>query len=467
MPKTKKGASKNKKDIEEEQVEENEQEEQEEQPEEDGDDDAEKDDAENEDEEKDDEEVEKPSKSKKSAKAGKPSKGAKAADSDDESAAAPPSEQTGVPPCRYRLSEVNFENVEVGEMDMSGSQPMAHINYYNSKLQSDTKLLCQAKKIKLTGHGIPPLHDEYCPDDSKREYMKIPLDPAQEACNELRAHLEAADEFYGSEEMKVKLFGKKANDYEYQKCVRTPTKKDDDEDDDDDEDNKKKKSKKGGKGNKGSDKKKYPVYDYCKMKFNMSKAKSAEGKKSKEPSYNLTKLKRLDANGKSTLTPAKTITQIAELIPFLSEITIIFYHTRVWAMKTKLPGASKKMYGVALKIMFILYTPAASRGVKSDDLDLLPSDEEDDAEATPPPKKNGKNNKAAKPTKKAKLDDDDDAGDDGGDDAAEEQEDIPVSKKKKKAKAAANDDEDNEDADAEEEEIKPKKKSKSASKNKD
>lgn len=444
MPKTKKGASKNKKDIEEEQVEEQEEQVEEEDEAEDAEDGGDDADAED--------DTPKPSKSKKTDKPSKLSESNH-------------SEKGGVPPQRYRLSEVNFENVEVGEMDMTQSQPMAHINYFNSKLQSDTKLLCQTKKIKLTGHGIPQIHDEYCPDDSKREFMKIPLDPEQEACNELQAHLEAADEFYGSEEMKVKLFGKKAKDYEYQKLKRSPQKKDD-EDESDDEDNKKKSKK----GKKDGDKKKYPVYDYCKMKFNMHKPKKEKGKKSKEATYNTTKLVRLDGT-KKVETPAKTITEIAEMIPFLSEVTLIFYHTRVWAMKTPLPGGSKKMYGVALKIMYILYTPAANRGVKSDDLDLLPSEEDDD---TPVPKKQEKKNeKSSKNTKKAKLDDDDeeaagDAGEDGAEDVGEEQEEVPVSKKKKKGKVVEEADEEAaEEEAAEEEEVKPKKKSKAASKNKD
>jgi len=343
-------------------------------------------------------------------------------------------------------------------MDMNASQPMAHINYFNTKLQSDTKLLCQTKKIKITGHGIPPLHDEYCPDDAKREFMKIPLDDSQEGCSELREHLEAADAFYGSAEMKAKLFGKKAGDYEYQTCIRTPANKDEDDEDD------KKKKKKGSKED--GDKKKYPVYDYCKMKFNMSNTRSKDGKKSKEAAVNLTKLKRQNSDGTTTVTPAKTITQISEMIPFQSEVTIIFYHTRVWAMKTKLNG--KRLYGVALKMMFILYTPAANRGIKSDDLDLLPS-EEDDGDAKPAkktakPAKSAKSAKPAKSSKKAKLDDDEDEEAEEPEEEAEEvedQEEIPVSKKKKKSKAVE------EEEEADEEEVKPKKKGKSAPKNRE
>src|SRR5579872_156472 len=379
---------------------------------------------------------------------------------------------SGDAPIRYRVSEVDFANVEVGKMDMSASQPMAHINYYNNKLQSDTKLLCQMKKIKITGHGIPPLHDEYCPDDTKREFMKIPLDDGQEGCRELRAHLEAADEFYGSEEMKAHLFGAKAGDYEYQKCIRVPENKDKDDD------NSKKKKKKGSEEN--GEKKKYPIYDYCKMKFNMSNTRSKDGKKSKEPAVNLTKLKRQNSDGTTIVTPAETITQIAGMIPFQSDVTIIFYHTRVWAMKTKLNG--KRLYGVALKMMFILYTPSANRGgVKSDDLDLLPSDEDDDDEGAKPakpakkaakPTKTAKSDKPAKPaksTKKAKLDDDEEeeAAEEPAEEEGEEEEEIPVSKKKKKSKVAKEEDEGGEEE--EEEEAKPAKKKggKSASKSRE
>jgi len=219
------------------------------------------------------------------------------------------------------------------------------------------------------------------------------------------------------------------------------------------------------------EKKKYPVFDYCKMKFNMSNTRSKDGKKGKEAAVNLTKLKRQNSDGTTIVTPAKTITQIAEMITFQSEVTIIFYHTRVWAMKTKLNG--KRLYGVALKMMFILYTPAANRGVKSDDLDLLPSDDEEEEENAKPAKKPAKPTKSAKPakpaksTKKAKLDDDEEEEaaeepEEEAEEEAEEQEEIPVSKKKKKSKIVEEEDEEAE------EEVKPtKKKGKSVSKNRE
>jgi len=218
------------------------------------------------------------------------------------------------------------------------------------------------------------------------------------------------------------------------------------------------------------EKKKYPVFDYCKMKFNMSNTRSKDGKKGKEAAVNLTKLKRQNSDGTTIVTPAKTITQIAEMITFQSEVTIIFYHTRVWAMKTKLNG--KRLYGVALKMMFILYTPAANRGVKSDDLDLLPSDDEEEENAKPAkkpakPTKSAKPAKPAKSTKKAKLDDDEEEEaaeepEEEAEEEAEEQEEIPVSKKKKKSKIVEEEDEEAE------EEVKPtKKKGKSVSKNRE
>jgi len=202
----------------------------------------------------------------------------------------------------------------------------------------------------------------------------------------------------------------------------------------------------------------------------MSNTRSKDGKKGKEAAVNLTKLKRQNSDGTTIVTPAKTITQIAEMITFQSEVTIIFYHTRVWAMKTKLNG--KRLYGVALKMMFLLYTPAANRGVKSDDLDLLPSDDEEEENAKPAkkpakPTKSAKPAKPAKSTKKAKLDDDEEEEaaeepEEEAEEEAEEQEEIPVSKKKKKSKIVEEEDEEAE------EEVKPtKKKGKSVSKNRE
>jgi len=99
---------------------------------------------------------------------------------------------------------------------------MAFISYMDEKLKSETKLLIQSGKIKLTSHGIPPFSKKdakkrYIKKDRDREYMKIPLDLDQPSCEALRKFIEQADEWAGSEEMRKKLFGTAIVDKKKQK----------------------------------------------------------------------------------------------------------------------------------------------------------------------------------------------------------------------------------------------------------
>ncbi len=113
----------------------------------------------------------------------------------------------------YRYKDIKVSKIDVSEINKDGQQPVAYINYNNSD-GKQTKILLQTGKIKLTAHGIPSLTDEnskygnYRPTDDKREFMKVPLDPDQAACNELKAHAKEIDEWCGSAEIRKKLFGK-------------------------------------------------------------------------------------------------------------------------------------------------------------------------------------------------------------------------------------------------------------------
>lgn len=332
----------------------------------------------------------------------------------------------------YRYKDIVFNCVEVSELNKDGSQPLAYVNYLNPTTQASTKLLMQSGKIKLTSHGIPSLDKKdsktnFYPDDSKREFIKIPLDPGQAACLELREHLEKADEWAGSDEMRKKLFGKRADKYQFQTSIKTPQKIDKNDDEEDEEDDKLKK----GKDNKPA--KVYPVIDYVKMKFNVVKGK------------NMTKLKKIEGN-KKNLVKAETITEIASEITFLSEVKFIFYYNKIWANKTPSPGAPKIMYGIGFKIMAIEYTPGTSRGLNADNIDFLSEEENDDDEESGAKSKNKSTKPVTKPVTKPmtktvtktvnpapKLDSDDDNEEDNEekDEEKEENDDEEESESKK------------------------------------
>ena len=81
----------------------------------------------------------------------------------------------------YKYKDINFDNIK--------------------NLQNP--ILVQGPKIK--SHGIPPLNKEFCTSDNKREFIKIPLDPGQPACDDLRKYLEAADAWAGASAMREML----------------------------------------------------------------------------------------------------------------------------------------------------------------------------------------------------------------------------------------------------------------------
>lgn len=337
----------------------------------------------------------------------------------------------------YRFKEVNFDNMLLTDLQKEKvMMPCAYINYNDTKRNLKTRLLVQTDKIKLTYHGIPPLDEEmrkrnpqmstmqeYIPDDSKREFIKIPLDPEQPACMNLRKHLEKADKWAGSNETKRKIFGKESDHYQYQPCIKCP------ESDD--------------------DKKKM---EYVKMKFNI------EINENKERT-NITILKRIE-DGKKVKVKADTITEIANEIRYRSEIKLLFNYSRIWAQKTRVGGAPKKMYGLAFKIILIEYTPSVTTGFGGIDLDLLSEEEEEN-----------NNDSESSQEEQQEIEDKNDIEENEDSEEEEEEEEIPAKppkdqSPKKKSKNKSKKNKNAEDSEEEEEQPKSKKSSKHKSKKK-
>ncbi|AGC01838.1 hypothetical protein H012_gp625 [Acanthamoeba polyphaga moumouvirus] len=327
----------------------------------------------------------------------------------------------------YRYKNVNFNNVLVSELERKPkAQPLCYLNYKDEK-HGDTKLLVQSDKLKITDHGIPGIHEQYYPDDSKREFIKVPLDNGQDACRKLRKHFEEADQFFGSNKLRKKIFGNNADQYQYQPIIRTPQEQNNDE--------KKNKS--------GEDK---PKHDFVKLKFNM--AGSGESR------VNRTKLFQIKSEKEKEPINADTITEVANHIRFQSEIKFIFYYVKIWANSSKTQGLNKYLYGVGLKVMAIEFVPNKGKGIDIDNLEFDESDDDDENEDNVSPKKS-----------KSKLDDDDDDDDNGNDnnengDENEEDEEPEEKQDKKSSKKKVVEE------DAEEEEEQPKSKKKDDKKSK-
>ncbi len=371
----------------------------------------------------------------------------------------------------YKYDDIDFDNIEISDFNDSGRQRLAYLNYNNTDMNIQTKILIKSDTIKLTSHGIPPISKPDAPEkekfvkcDADREFIKIPLDKDQPGCKKLRKHLEGVDKWLGSNKMRVKLFGKDdAKHYKYQPCIRTPMPMP----------GKKKKMDKNGK--------EYPIVDYTKMKFHM--AGDNQGKKM------LTKLKKIE-KGKKTLIKAETVTDVANEIRYGSEIRFIFYYNKIWV-------SSKYEYGLGFKIMVVEYKPNIGKGINIEQVDFESDEEvEDDTKQTTKfdddenePENEPENNIEKSPDNKKSKNNKMIKASNGTDD----EEDIPVKKSKKSSKKSKEPDDEDEDVSSkksskkskdeeveeeeveevvegeeeeDEEEVKPKKKSKGKSSSK-
>jgi hypothetical protein len=228
----------------------------------------------------------------------------------------------------YHYDDINFDNIRISELDTSGRQITAQISYFDEKNQLETPIYIQTDTMKIAGDGIPKYHDIYYPTDDKREFILIYLDLDQLMRVKLRNHLEKMDMYFGSKEIKKKIFGKNAKKYIYSPCIKE--KENDVWDSDSDSD------------------KTYKKPDKCKIKFNMIQ--------NGENRINTTKfIKNVD--GKKIPIVVKSITEIANNIRFGSEIRLVFKYHKVWATKMKIPGSQYQMYGIGLTIIIIEFTP--------------------------------------------------------------------------------------------------------------
>lgn len=190
----------------------------------------------------------------------------------------------------------DFDNLVVTDFDTHGIQPISFIS------MDDKPVAFQTNDIKITDYGIPRLNSTYYDTDSRREHINIALDSNQSSCNELRILLERLDNYFGSENMRKKLFGKRCDRYEYLPVIR---------------------SKNPIAGEKKP--------DYCKIKL---KIHHTNGTVVRE-------------NGNKII-QIKTITDMARYVNYNLTAKFIIRLNKIWAMKGAPHIGSKIIYGVGL-----------------------------------------------------------------------------------------------------------------------
>jgi len=256
----------------------------------------------------------------------------------------------------YRYKNIDFEKIEVSKLNESAVQPLSYINYLDAKF-GKTKVLIQTGKIKMTSGGVPPIHAQFWPTDDKRKFINVPLDPAQDACVELRKHIEKVEAYFGSNEMRKQIFGSREKQYQFSPCINIKAVADNNEADD--------------------GKKKFPKHDSVKMMLNTVKEGETD-------IVNLTKVIQL-RDGKKTQIEAKKVQVVADNTCLNSEIRLLFTYNKLWANKMADRNTKMKMYGIGFKIMVVETTPGQGKGPDLSQCDFIPDDssEEGDDAQTP------------------------------------------------------------------------------------
>jgi hypothetical protein len=197
--------------------------------------------------------------------------------------------------------------------------------------------------ITMDTMGIPSIC-EYYPDDSKRDFVKVPLNQTDQEIKQFTELFQELDEYLGSQEMRDKIFGDKASKYEYQPIVRVLEEQE---------------PKKDSKYKRPS----YPFY----MKFKLDTEYGTGKVKTK---VFLSEMK----DGKRVRTQAEvnTIDELSKQI-WLSKIRPVVRISKLWAQPPNKKGAS---YGVTFKVTRLEVEPSkrVQRVEQSDE--FLDSDDE-------------------------------------------------------------------------------------------
>jgi hypothetical protein len=222
----------------------------------------------------------------------------------------------------FQPDKLNFTELE--ENQRSKGQRIAYPRYD----AVDGPLLVQFPWFHIDCMGVPSVCEFY-PDDSKRDFIKIPLNQDIPEVKQLTDKLQALDKRLGSQEMREKLMGDKASKYEYQPIIRVqdevPQSKD--------------------------SKYKRPSYPfYMKLKLDttypdynlktpvfLSEPKEVDGKQTRE----------------RTKTEVNTSDEMAKQV-WLSKIRPIVRPVKLWAQPANKKGAS---YGVTFKIVRLEVEP--------------------------------------------------------------------------------------------------------------
>ena len=232
----------------------------------------------------------------------------------------------GMSVCSYH--EIDFSKALLSKkIGSDGEFQKNKIGYNGLNTNCITKMCVKSQYIKLFGGGIPSI-SSYITSDRQRAYININLDLNQEACVNLKKYIDIADDWANSIFIRKKLFGKMHDKYHFTPSIK---------------------------------KNEHGKMDLIKLKLNVTI--------SGNQCINKTIINKIDNNTKQNIN-AKTITDIANVIGFGTNINLIFDCDHIWSIK------NRYTYGIGFTVYAINYIPA--KPLKTNFLSDFISDSEDE-----------------------------------------------------------------------------------------
>ena len=231
---------------------------------------------------------------------------------------------------KFETNRLTF--TELQENDRSKGQLIAYPRFDHPSLGENQPLMLQMPWVKLDAYGIPR-EGEYYKSAYERAFVKTPirLDDDNTEVSVFADKIKEIDELYGSDDMKKKLFGKKAKKYKYTPIIRFPEIDEDDENAD----------------------KKPP---YCKLKLDLSWPDNEV----KTQIYSSVLDPDTDKRQR-TKVECSTVDDVAENIRYLSTVRFIIRPVKMWAQP---PKKADPGYGIVWKIIKAEVQPSENGGNK-------------------------------------------------------------------------------------------------------
>lgn len=385
-----------------------------------------------------------------------------------------------------RCESMNIDQFSISEVDTKNDRSKQQYIYYPRYDYrgsiNKTSLVFQTGVIQMVQGGLPRKGDKdkgdtYYTEDSARDFIKVPLDPAQPACVSLRKMLESMDQYVIDhkeeillqilesvlstpknpitmkklkelKEKKPKEFEKILDTFEYQYLIRKPQDVSGvlvggDSDNEDDGDNKQ--------SSNGS--------NFVKMEC--AKMKLSVDWNTKEITTGV--FVRKNDTDKPMKVPITTATELNEYVNYKCEARYMVMANKLYVLKNPMNGIRK--FGITLKIMQIETKPGAKSGSLKDTFDDFAFDEggdNDEVEVTPsttlPTPKVVDAKKATQELENDNSDDDDDDDSESDGEPVVQQpvkQSSPPVQAAKKQEDSSDDDEDSPDDEEESEEDTP------------